>query len=681
MAVAGIGSRQTAWQGSAPVNPRPTKGLRPEDVTLQVLDGIGGLQFVTNKGNPAGISAKEARGGAANPTGFVPVIEGAQYRLVNEKGKNKIVYSGIGAEGLSNVYALAQDLSASKGKKANWAVEMLEPGTDSWRRVADDDPAKGALETIGKVVGTALPLATMVIPGFQALSPILKVATAAGLGGLGSALAGRDPLKGAVMGGLGAAGGQFLGKAFEAGGALGTNLAPNLASAVGTGLGTTAGGLATGQNLKGALLGGVTAGGLSYLGGELMKPGGLLGAKVEPGITPTGGGGTAGIGSYGGDIVVIGGRPIGLSGAAGAVGGLAGDALSKAISDYKSPYDLEGSLYDEPAIEVRARQAANDIMNGAGGLQLNAAGYTDAEIARAYEIADEMAIVSEGQRPTTPPSVPVAGISGSEIPEAIGTEDIVAVGQKEPTIVPPNFGIDAATQQAIDEAAKQTPEEDKGLSTSDYIRLGLLAPTVLGGIGNLLGIGGGGGGGTITRGTSPLNYTPLARTQVGATQPGQAGAPGFDVFTYGQDIPGAQRGEFTFFNPYSIGAAPQTSTPTIVIPAAAAPALAEGGEVDDDMVKHLMEYQKGGGHQGPGPVKGVGSGQEDLIPAWLSDGEYVWSAQDVADLGDGSTDEGVRRLDKMRQMVRKQAGRKDVKKIAKPQKGLDKMLKAVGGPV
>lgn len=113
----------------------------------------------------------------------------------------------------------------------------------------------------------------------------------------------------------------------------------------------------------------------------------------------------------------------------------------------------------------------------------------------------------------------------------------------------------------------------------------------------------------------------------------------------------------------------------------AAPAMKEGGEADDDMVSHLIAYHKNGGHEGPGRVKGIGSGQEDKIPAWLSDGEYVWSAQDVADLGDGSTDEGVRRLDKMRQMVRKQAGRKDVKKIAKPQQGIDRMLKAVGGAV
>jgi hypothetical protein len=111
------------------------------------------------------------------------------------------------------------------------------------------------------------------------------------------------------------------------------------------------------------------------------------------------------------------------------------------------------------------------------------------------------------------------------------------------------------------------------------------------------------------------------------------------------------------------------------------PNMAEGGEVSDDMVRHLVEYRKGGGHMGPGKVKGIGSGQEDKIPAWLSDGEYVWSAQDVADLGDGSTDEGVRRLDRMRKMVRQRAGRKDVKKIAKPQRGIEDMLKAVGGAV
>jgi hypothetical protein len=250
---------------------------------------------------------------------------------------------------------------------------------------------------------------------------------------------------------------------------------------------------------------------------------------------------------------------------------------------------------------------------------------------------------------------------------------------------------------------------------------------------NLVGGGGGGGGGTIPGDTSTLPRSSLGRAQIPAT---------FDPFTYGQNLPGAQSGEFDFFTPaswservsgvpgagegvvdfgggeggtdaagleaYNAGVAQFTQyqnaleqavatgqiTPTQATELAiqyaeqlgltinpSATAMKDGGEVEDDMVKHLMEYRRSGGHQGPGQVKGVGSGQEDLIPAWLSDGEYVWSAQDVADLGDGSTDEGVRRLDKMRQMVRKQAGRKDVKKIAKPQRGIDTMLKAVGGSV
>jgi hypothetical protein len=138
-----------------------------------------------------------------------------------------------------------------------------------------------------------------------------------------------------------------------------------------------------------------------------------------------------------------------------------------------------------------------------------------------------------------------------------------------------------------------------------------------------------------------------------------------------------QTNNLSALNPFTYGQSAETSEAAYDF----GTGMAEGGEAGDDMVSHLIAYRKGGGHEGPGRVKGIGSGQEDKIPAWLSDGEYVWSAQDVADLGDGSTDEGVRRLDRMRQMVRKQAGRKDVKKIAKPQRGIDDMLKAVGGRV
>jgi hypothetical protein len=181
--------------------------------------------------------------------------------------------------------------------------------------------------------------------------------------------------------------------------------------------------------------------------------------------------------------------------------------------------------------------------------------------------------------------------------------------------------------------------------TARQVLNGITAANVVGGlVSDALG-GDGGGGGPLDVGTGYTVPSGRARQRNAAT---------FDPFTYGQS-----EGEFAFFGD----------------------GMAEGGEVDDDMVSHLIAYRKGGGHMGPGQVKGIGSGQEDKIPAWLSDGEYVWSAQDVADLGDGSTDEGVRRLDRMRKMVRQRAGRKDVKKIAKPQRGIEDMLKAVGGAV
>jgi hypothetical protein len=267
--------------------------------------------------------------------------------------------------------------------------------------------------------------------------------------------------------------------------------------------------------------------------------------------------------------------------------------------------------------------------------------------------------------------------AGSSASSATGsgtgpTPDEIVVTARTPatTITPPvlpDIGpLDVSTDITNTVKDVQVPSVRKPLTVLDYARLGMNASNVLGAI-----AGGGGGGGALGPDNSAISYTPLNRQQMTRTPSGAGlGAYGFDPFTYGQ-ASGNQPGEYLFFQPAA-------TTPVAVVPSGAV-GLAEGGDVDDDMVKHLMEYRKGGGHNGPGKVKGIGSGQEDKIPAWLSDGEYVWSAQDVADLGDGSTDEGVRRLDKMRQMVRHRAGRKDVKKIAKPQKGIESLLAAVGG--
>lgn len=56
-------------------------------------------------------------------------------------------------------------------------------------------------------------------------------------------------------------------------------------------------------------------------------------------------------------------------------------------------------------------------------------------------------------------------------------------------------------------------------------------------------------------------------------------------------------------------------------------------------------------------ARGGGSGRADTIPARLSDGEFVIDAETVALLGDGSTREGARRLDQMREEIRAHKGK------------------------
>lgn len=53
-----------------------------------------------------------------------------------------------------------------------------------------------------------------------------------------------------------------------------------------------------------------------------------------------------------------------------------------------------------------------------------------------------------------------------------------------------------------------------------------------------------------------------------------------------------------------------------------------------------------------GPISGPGGGKDDLIPAMLSDGEHVITADEVSDLGDGSNEEGHKRLYKFRENLR-----------------------------
>ena len=93
------------------------------------------------------------------------------------------------------------------------------------------------------------------------------------------------------------------------------------------------------------------------------------------------------------------------------------------------------------------------------------------------------------------------------------------------------------------------------------------------------------------------------------------------------------------------GSVGQPSPPTQRAVPAPANHFARGGL----STMHTMQH---GEHTGAGPVYGAGGGQDDLVPARLSPGEYVFDADTVAQLGDGNSEEGARRLDAWRKHLR-----------------------------
>ena len=135
-----------------------------------------------------------------------------------------------------------------------------------------------------------------------------------------------------------------------------------------------------------------------------------------------------------------------------------------------------------------------------------------------------------------------------------------------------------------------------------------------------------------------------------------AGVPKSSFFTYGADaggLPtqfmGGQMGKPSPGMPVS-GQQPtmpanasETQQALSMINGAPLSAYAQGGDV------HVPEFITGAtGHY----VKGRGDGQSDDIPAMLADGEYVFDADTVAQLGNGSSDAGAKVLDKMREALR-----------------------------
>jgi hypothetical protein len=74
-------------------------------------------------------------------------------------------------------------------------------------------------------------------------------------------------------------------------------------------------------------------------------------------------------------------------------------------------------------------------------------------------------------------------------------------------------------------------------------------------------------------------------------------------------------------------------------------------------------------------VQGKGTGQSDDIPAMLADGEYVFDADTVSQLGDGSNKAGAEKLDKFREALRRHKRSAPDDKIPPKAKKLTSYLK------
>jgi hypothetical protein len=94
--------------------------------------------------------------------------------------------------------------------------------------------------------------------------------------------------------------------------------------------------------------------------------------------------------------------------------------------------------------------------------------------------------------------------------------------------------------------------------------------------------------------------------------------------------------------------------------------LAHGGDLhhadNAPVVSGRKDYRAGSAVTGPG------DGQSDDIPALLADGEYVFDADTVAQLGNGSTKAGSKILDKFREEIRSHKRSAPVNKIPPPAK-------------
>lgn len=249
-----------------PMTQEAAPAAAPFDLST-VLGGLGNYNFsgfgggrmggVIENQNQQYITAPVSNKG--NPTGapggnYFTMKPDQQVRLVDHR-TNQIVFEGTGYDAARKATELGQGLTDKYGRKANYSIQTADP-TGNYTTVAYEKKNKSTLGQIGDVVGTALPIAVSLIPGLQFAGPVLSAALA---GGAGAALKGDDILKGALIGGASAGLTSGLGIDKAIGGALG-GASGGAAQAGGQAAGQAAGdivvtGLSKGLQAAGGALG------------------------------------------------------------------------------------------------------------------------------------------------------------------------------------------------------------------------------------------------------------------------------------------------------------------------------------------------------------------------------------------------------------------------------------------
>jgi len=641
------------------VNPyiAPSQGVNLNPITSARSGGQTGYYFTNELGLPARygeVGLPQAADPAtfdpnakyaASAPGFVPVNQNASYRLVKGGTDGSVVYAGAGEEGLRNVFQQANKLTLDDPKNAYWGVEVLDPATGQYKRVAENQGPNG-LGIVGDIAGVALPIAAAIATGGASLG--VQIAAGAAAGGLGGFLAGNDPLKSALISGVTAGLGNVTGFNEAVGGALSN----------------------AGNAVKNALI------------PELAKQ-----AATEAG----------------GDIVVN-----ALSNLAkGTASGLLQGAAS-GVTSGGSPTSAQPTPTQQPVQEPVQRPLDNTIVVSAAprvsgsGLPfaaafpvpvnamlsgaLTAAQPTPAEKTAEDIEAEKNPMVVNAYRPINPVggfdptsvSKELIGLGGSVaagLPALTklamdptlaepAAEDIVVTGNKAipKTVVPDTLAPVGSVLAGLGLQAIPTPDPaltKKPLGVEDYLSL---AGKGVGLLGNIVGGGGGAGqSGTYNRGGGSLN--PIFSAKLPSA--GGLGTIGAnrtvrpmgdqDWLTYGT------RPELNFFD-YAQPAAPALPTPiTTPIPNEPRGPSMYAPDVDNMRFARggAMPARRGGSTERTEfAVNGPGTGRSDDIPAVLSDGEYVIDAETVALLGDGSSKAGAKKLDDLRVKVRKHKGKK-----------------------